>query len=89
MPGVTIGTDGIIVDAEILGEAFGIDPASVPGLLRAGRITSRCETGVNEDAGRLRLTFWHEDHALRLTVTEDGTIVSRSRFATLHRSKKE
>ena len=80
MSNVTFTADGFVVDAEIVGAAFGLPPAEVPAKLRAGDITSRCETGVDEDAGRWRLTFYSGGRALRLVVDESGTILSRATF---------
>ena len=80
MSNVSISTDGFVVDAEIVGAAFGLPPAHVPDKLRLGEITSRCETGVDDDAGRWRLTFYCAGRALRLVVDEAGTILSRSIF---------
>lgn len=80
MSKVTISTDGFVVDAEIVGTAFNLPPANVPAKLRAREITSRCETGVDDDAGRWRLTFYSGGQALRLIVDEAGTIMSRSTF---------
>lgn len=73
------------VDASVIAEGFGLDPAIVAGLMREGRITSRCETGVADDAGRWRLTFYHQGRALRLTVDAAGRVISRARFATPRR----
>ncbi|RKF15348.1 hypothetical protein D6850_11055 [Roseovarius spongiae] len=80
MGNVSFSTDGFVVDAEIVGDAFDLPPANVPARLRAGEITSRCETGVDEDAGRWRLTFYCGGRALRLVVDQSGTILSRATF---------
>lgn len=72
--------DGFAVPAELIGPAFGMEPAHVPELMRSGAITSRCETGVEDDAGRWRITIFHAGRALRLTVTDTGHIVSRATF---------
>ncbi len=80
MSDVSISTAGFIVDAEIIGEAFKMDPAGVPAHMRAGDITSRCEIGVDDDAGRWRLTFFCGRRALRLVVDEAGTIMSRATY---------
>lgn len=77
---VTFNTDGFVVDAEIVGDAFGFSPADVPAKLRIGEITSRCETGIDEDAGRWRLTFYCGGRALRIVVDDSGTILSRGTF---------
>ncbi|SES07436.1 hypothetical protein SAMN04490244_105209 [Tranquillimonas rosea] len=80
MSTVTFDTDGFVVDAEVVGDAFGIEPEAVPEKMRSGRITSRCEKGVDEDEGRWRLTFFSGGRALRLIVDAKGTILSRSTF---------
>ncbi len=80
MSHVSISTDGFVVDAEVVGAAFGIPAAEVPAKLRGGEITSRCETGVDADEGRWRLTFYCGGRALRLVVDESGTILSQSTF---------
>lgn len=77
---VTLSDTGFEVEAALIASAFGLDPASVPDLMRAGAITSRCETGVGEDEGRWRLTFFHKGRALRLTVDATGAILLRATF---------
>lgn len=66
------------VDAALIAEGLGIEPALVQRHMRAGRIASWCERGIDEDAGRHRLTFSHENRRLRLVVDERGNIVKRS-----------
>ncbi len=66
------------VDADIVAQGLGIDPADVLAAMRQGRITSLCERGVEEDAGRSRLTFFHGTRRLRLVIDEDGKILERS-----------
>jgi hypothetical protein len=46
--------------------------------MREGKITSLCERGVDEDAGRYRLTFFFEHRRLHLIVDEGGNIIQRS-----------
>lgn len=77
---VTIGPDGVIVPATLLGPALGLPPADVPALLRAGAITSRLEQGQDADAGTYRLTFYHGARALRLIVDTAGHILKQTRF---------
>jgi hypothetical protein len=87
MSGIAITANGFTVDAEVIAAGFTLDPAQVPGLLRKGRITSRCETGIDADAGRFRLTFYHAERALRLIVDSQGTILQRSRFPVAAQSR--
>ncbi len=69
------------VDAEILAEEFGLDAADVLTALRERRITSLCERGIDEDAGRTRLTFFHGQRRLRLVIDDSGAILDRSTTA--------
>jgi hypothetical protein len=46
--------------------------------MRAGRITSLAERGIDVDAGRHRLTFFSEHRRFRVVVDETGAIVQRS-----------
>jgi hypothetical protein len=78
MGGIVIEDDGVSVDAEVLGEAFGLAPAQVPALMREGAITSLFERGEGEDAGRMRLSFFHGSRRFRLVLDEGGAILQRS-----------
>jgi hypothetical protein len=80
MSTVKIEDGGFTVDADVIGGAFGLNPAEVPALMRAGAITGRTERGEGEDAGRFRLTLYHGGRALRLTIDAGGAILSRSTF---------
>ena len=71
---------GFTVPAELVAEAFGLDPSTVPTLMRTGAITSLSETGEGADAGRERLTFFHAGRALRLTLDAEGAIIGKARF---------
>ena len=71
---------GFTIEAEALGPLLGVDPSLVPGLMRAGQITSRSETGEGEDVGRFRLTFLHGGVTVRLVVTAAGEVLQQSRI---------
>ena len=75
---VEIDNGEITIDARLLGELFHVPAAEVPGLLRAGAITSMCERGVGADAGRYRLSFFHRNRRVRLSVDPQGRIVQRA-----------
>jgi hypothetical protein len=84
---IETGTDGgFVVPAELLGDAFSLDPADVPAAMRAGTITSRLEQGQDADAGTFRLTFYHGAQALRLIVDTQGQILKRTRFPVTRRT---
>lgn len=82
---VDVGSDGFIVDAGLVAKAFGVTEADVQTFMKSGDITSRCEKGIDEDAGRWRLTFFHQDRALRLTLDESGQILGQSTFTAPRR----
>jgi hypothetical protein len=71
---------GFLVQAEDLGPLLGVEPRLVPGLMRAGQITRRSETGEGEDFGRFRLTFRYGAVTVRLVITTDGEVVQQSRI---------
>lgn len=68
-----------IIDALDLGPLLGIAPAQVQPLMRAGKITSRLETGVQEDEGRYRLTFTYANKRVRLSCDSAGNVSSTVR----------
>ena len=86
MSAVTREGEGFIVDATLLSRAFGLPAEEVRQMMRDGRITSRCEAGVDEDAGRWRLTFLHDGRNFRLTVDAAGEILKQSTFAAPRRA---
>jgi len=77
---VEIGDEGFVVDAATVAEAFGLPAQDIQPMMRSGAITSRCEKGVDADAGRWRLTFFHCGRAVRLTVDGTGKLLTRSTF---------
>ncbi len=68
-----------VIDARDLGDLLGLEPSEVQAKMRQGEITSKYETGQDEDAGRLRLTFYHNGKRVRLTCTDDGKVISTVR----------
>ncbi len=77
MSGVTRDGTEFSVDAAILADALGLDAASVLPAMRERRITSLFERGIDEDAGRNRLTFRYARRRLRLVVDDGGNILER------------
>lgn len=80
MPDITFDMDGITVDARVVAEGFGIGESKLRTLMQAGTITTRCETGQGEDAGRTRLNFLYGNRVLRLIVDADGTLIEAPRI---------
>ncbi len=75
---VEIQDGAIQVDAAIIGQGLGLEPPEVQSLIRAGMITSFCEQGIDNHAGRYRLTFFYKSRRLRLTIDEAGRVVRGS-----------
>ena len=71
--------DGTVqIDATIVAEAFGIAPDRLIELMRQGKVTSLSERGMDEDAGKVRLTFFHDNRRLRIVADESGGVIQRS-----------
>jgi len=71
--------EGIIsIDAAVVGRGLNVEPSLVQSWMREGKITVLSERGVDADAGRYRLTFFHENRRFRLVVDEKGNAVQRS-----------
>ena len=66
------------IDAAIVAEGLGLAPSLLQEEMRAGRITSLAERGVDADSGRHRLTFFSEHRRFRVVVDETGAIIQRS-----------
>ena len=75
MSAVSIGDEQVTVEAALVAEGFGLDEQRLRDLMQAGTITTRCETGEGEDAGRTRLNFLYGNRVLRLTVDAAGEMV--------------
>ena len=93
MTGVSVGADGVeggfTVDAALIATAFAIDEDRVRACMRAGEMTTKCETGVDADAGRFRLSFRYGSRALRLTVDATGTVLSKASFDVTPRPRAQ
>ncbi|WP_299153647.1 DUF6522 family protein [uncultured Tateyamaria sp.] len=79
---VTIENGMPTVDAHDLGRLLDMPPDRVQAEMRNGALTSRLETGIDEDAGKMRLTFLYKDKRVRLTCSEDGEVLSTVRVNT-------
>jgi len=71
---------GFVVPAALLAEAFKMTEDDVRLAMRDGTLTSRCEAGEGDDAGRWRLTFRHAGRACRFTLDATGAILKSSRY---------
>ncbi|WP_340108519.1 DUF6522 family protein [Pikeienuella sp. HZG-20] len=70
--------DDVQIDADILARAFAISVDDLKRGMREGAITSRLERGEEEDAGKLRLTFFSAGRHVQIIADEAGAILSSS-----------
>ncbi|WP_306152409.1 DUF6522 family protein [Roseovarius sp. MMSF_3281] len=70
------------IDAADLAALLNLTPDEVRERMRSGQITSKLEIGEGEDAGKMRLHFFHDDMRLRLTCSSDGTVLKTLRTKT-------
>jgi hypothetical protein len=68
----------LCIDAAVIGQGLNVEASLVQVRMREGKITVLCERGVDEDAGRYRMTFFHENRRFRLVVDEKGNAIQRS-----------
>src|SRR3954462_2622592 len=66
------------IDASVVADGLGVTLPLLQEGMRAGRITSLAERGVEADLGRHRLTFFSEHRRFRVVVDASGAIVQRS-----------
>jgi hypothetical protein len=62
----------------VIGRGLNVEASLVPARIREGKITTLCERGFDEDAGRYRLTFFYENRRFRLVVDEEGNAIQLS-----------
>ncbi|MHA3915891.1 DUF6522 family protein [Halovulum sp. GXIMD14793] len=79
---IDMSGDQPTIDARDLGALLDLSPDEVQLLMRGGEITSRFETGEGEDAGKVRLTFFHRGRRVRLTCSKDETVLSTTCVTT-------
>ncbi len=77
MTQIAFEQDGISIDATLIAEAFRIAPQTVLDRIRTGQLTTVSERGIDEDAGRFRLTFVLGNRRLRLLVDAEGNVIER------------
>lgn len=60
------------VDARLIADGLGLDPAQVPAMVADRRIATLCERGTGEHAGLFRFTFYHRGQRFRLVTDVRG-----------------
>ena len=74
---ITIADGEITVDAGLLAPKLGLSAEAMKSEMRKGNVSSIAEAGINEDAGRTRLTFRDRTRAWTVVVEPDGTVSER------------
>jgi len=77
---ITIADGEITVDAELLAPKLGLSAEALKAEMRKGNVSSVAETGIDEDAGRTRVTFRYRTRTWTGVVNPDGTLVDRLSF---------
>lgn len=68
----------VAIDASVIAEGLGIALPLLRNQMRAGKITSLSERGIDHDSGRYRLSFFAEHRRFRVVVDQSGVIIQRS-----------
>ena len=69
----------ITIDAEALAPKLGLSAEALKEKMAKGLVTSVAESGVKEDVGRTRLTFYYRARVWRVVVEPDGTLAEDPR----------
>lgn len=78
MKSIEFDNGNVEIDASVIAEGLGIALPLLRKQMRAGKITSLSERGIDDDIGRHRVTFFSEHRRFRLVVDEFGAIIQRS-----------
>lgn len=72
---VTIVDGDVTINAEALAPKLSLSVEALQEKMAKGLVTSIAETGIDDDAGRTRLTFRYRARVWRVVVEDDGTLV--------------
>lgn len=75
---ITFEGNALQVEAALVADGLGVTTSLLHKQMIEGRVTSLFERGIDEDAGRSRLTFFSESCRFRLVFDEAGQILKRS-----------
>ncbi|MDT8854239.1 DUF6522 family protein [Paracoccaceae bacterium Fryx2] len=75
---ITFENGTIHIDPALVARGLHLTPEALRDALHAGLVTSLCEKGEDEDAGRFRLTFYSPTRRLRLVVDAGGAVLQSS-----------
>ena len=72
---VSVSDGHFTVDAEVLAPKLGLTAEALKEAMASGLVTSVAESGIDEDAGRTRLTFRYRARIWRVVVEADGSLL--------------
>lgn len=72
------GEQQFVLDARVVAERFSLPENRLRAYMQRGQILSRIEKGLNEDAGRWRLTLRCGNRIWRGVFSADGKLCSES-----------
>lgn len=75
---IDVESGDIEIEADVVAKGLKRDVASLREDMRSGKVTCLYERGIDEDEGRVRITFFSDTGQYRLVVDEKGQIVQRS-----------
>jgi hypothetical protein len=73
--GTSADRPAVDIDAAVVASGLGLEIAEFRALMRDGHISSLCERGVGEDAGRYRLTFYYQKRRFRALTDRAGRVL--------------
>jgi hypothetical protein len=73
------GSD-IEIEADVIAEGLGLSVIELQTEMREGRVISRCERGMGEDLGRVRLTFSFGRRQFQVIADDTGTFIKSSKI---------
>ncbi len=62
------------IDARLIGNGLGLEPAQVQKLMETEQISLLCERGTGEDQGCSRVTFYYARRRFRILIDTAGRI---------------
>ena len=72
---VSISNGDVTIDAEVVAPRLGLTVDDLKDKMAKGLVTGVTEAGINEDAGRTRLTFRYGATIWRVVIEADGRLV--------------
>ena len=78
MSDIELADGAVNIEAAVIATDLGLSPEGVLDALRDKRLAAVCEQGLEQDAGRWRLTFSYANRRLRLIIDDTGRVLERT-----------